>query len=179
MIDHTKEKDRSEIASDEGFTGTFTAFIEWLKDALVYGGVRVHEPSQNDFGRTVTLVETFTGGYSSDELLLGRLKRHWFMAHHWVRSERGGLTVYEFPEWVTNSTDDLVWLDPDSGVIERVYRARTVRVFDAHGSFVEVSYDTDAELAFEEPDRDINTPDGVVIVRPAPPLEKVYAGSTS
>jgi len=174
MIDHTAEKDRSEIASEEGFTGTFASFIEWLDGALVYGAVRVHDPAPNDLGRMTTTVETVTGGFSSDELLLGRLKRHWFMSSHWVRSERGGLTVYEFPEWVTSNEKEHVWLDPEDGVFERAYRARRVRVYDENGDYTEISYEAGAEFVFQEPHRDINEPDGLVIVRPAKPIDELF-----
>lgn len=175
MIDHTAEKDRSTIANEEGFTGTFAAFVQWLTDALVYGTTRVHEPAPNDFGRMSTVMETVTGGYSSDEELLGRLRRSWLLSSHWVRSERGGLTVYEFPEWVTASGQEFVWLTPEDGVFERAYRARRVRLYDEHGHYTEVSYTAGAEFLFQERDRDINEPDGLVIVRPAPPIEETFS----
>lgn len=54
------------------------------------------EKAPNDLGHPVTTVETFTGGYSSDEALLGRLRFALWPNASWVRSERGGLTVYEF-----------------------------------------------------------------------------------
>lgn len=177
MIDHTAEKDRSEIASEQGFTGTFAGFIDWLEESLVYGSVRVHEPAPDDFGRMKTRVETVTGGFSSDELLLGRLKRHWYMAHHWVSSARGGLTIYEFPTSVTSNQTDHVWLEPEDGVFERLYRARRVRIYAADGSYTETAFDDGVEFVYEERDRDINEPDGLVIIRPAKPLNDLFSAA--
>lgn len=165
MIDHPMEKDRSEIASETGFTGTFSAFIEWLQGALIYGRVKVHEPAPNDFGRTVTRVETVTGGYSSDERLLGRLRRSLFLSTSWVLSERGGLVVYEFNEWLTGD-EEREWLSPDRGQFETVARARTLRVIDREGGVTELPLPDGAVLCFFEPDRYINEPAGVLEIHP-------------
>lgn len=161
------EKDRAEIASEEGFTGTFHAFLDWLKGALIYGGIRVHDPKPDEWGRLATRVETVTGGFSSDEMLLGRLRRSMWLSTNWVLSERGGLDVYEFPYWLTDSDEERVWLEPDRGLLQTVYRARRLRVYDRHGDYVEFAYDGPAELVFQEPDRDINAPDGLLMIRPA------------
>lgn len=174
MIDNTTTKDRSEIASENGFTGTFAAFIEWLQASLVYGGVIVRDPVKDERGRTVVHVETVTGGFSSDEALLGRLGRYWWMAHHWVSSQRGGLSVYEFTLEETISDVERVWLEPADGVFERLMRARRVRVYDQTGSYVEFSYDHGAEFLFEERERDLWEPQGFVVVRPAPPVESLF-----
>jgi hypothetical protein len=164
------EKDSSEIASEEGFTGTFTAFMEWLSDALAYGGIRVLGEVLNGHDRPVIKVETFTGGFSSDEHLLSRVKCSAYMASSWISSHSGGLTVYEFPLWLANGTDELVWLAPEDGVFERIYRARHIRIYDKTGGFIELGYENGAELSFEEPDRDINEADGVLTIRPLAPL---------
>jgi hypothetical protein len=160
------EKDRAEIASEDGFTGTLPAFLDWLRDALVYGGIRVHDEAPNNYGHPVVKVETVTAGYSSDEHLLHRVSTSIFPQSSWVSSHRGGLVVYEFPlDWFT-SADELVWLKPESDVFETVHRARRIRVHHANGGYFELSYDTGVELAFQESDRDINEPDGLLIVRP-------------
>ncbi|WP_311245410.1 MULTISPECIES: hypothetical protein [unclassified Microbacterium] len=178
MIDHTTEKDSAELASEQGFTGTFAGFISWLEDALVYGAIQVEEPSQDDLGRTVTRVRTATGGFSSDERLLGRIRRNYRLTMFWVSSHRGGGTVWEFPERVTTSDERRVWLEPDDGVFERLMRARRVRVYSTDGSYLEHAYEHGVEFAFEEPDRDIMEPDGIVMVRPAPSLDELYGPAT-
>lgn len=161
------DRDRSEIASEEGFTGTLSAFLEWLKDSLTYGFVLIHEEGLNRFGNPVIRVETVTGGYSSDEHLLGRVSRSVFVQANWHSSHRGGLVIYEFPtDWVT-SENELTWLEPENDVFETIHRARRVRVYTENGDYVELNYDGAAELVFQEPDRDVNEPDGLLIVRPA------------
>jgi len=172
MSDH--EKDRAQIAVEEGFTGTYAGFIAWLEASLVYGGVVVQPPETNEHGRVTTKVETITGGYSSDERLLGRVSRCVYMQGMWRSSHAGGRVVYEIAEWMVNSTEELVWLEPDNGVFERVYRVRTVRIYQEDtsygqvGDFIELAYNGAAELSFHEPDRDINEPAGVLTIRPLP-----------
>jgi hypothetical protein len=159
------EKDGAEIASEEGFTGTLSAFLEWLDEALVYGGVRVHDAEPDSYGKTKMKVETITAGYSSDEHLLGRVSSSLLVRLNWQSSHRGGLEVFEFPEWLRDETER-VWLEPETDVFETVYRVRRVRLYDERGDFVEFSYEEAASLAFQEPDRDINEPDGLLIIRP-------------
>lgn len=169
-FEYEHQKDRAEIANEQGFTGSFVDFIAWLEAALVYGGIRVHDEAPNDFGRPVVVVETVTGGYSSDEAFLGRLDRSIWLSTNWVRSERGGLRVYEFPEWIRDGKE-LEWLAPDNGLFKQIYRARTLRVITADGAETDFLFEDGAELLFTEPDRDILEPAGVLTVRPAPPLE--------
>ncbi|MCI4659764.1 hypothetical protein [Cryobacterium zhongshanensis] len=160
-------KDRAELASETGFTGTLAAFLQWLDDACIYGGVVIHEPSLNSFGHPIIKVETVTCGYSSDEHLLGRVAQSVLVRSRWVSSHRGGLVVYEFPtDWVA-SVDEQAWLEPESDVFDTVYRVRRVRLYDTTGYYVEMGYDGVAELLFSEPDRDINEPAGLLIIRPA------------
>lgn len=165
MPNHIREKDSAELANETGFTGTFHAFLEWLDASLVYGVIKVHAPAPNDFGRLVTRVKTVTGGYSSDERLLGRLRRSLFLSTNWVLSERGGLTVYEIPEWLTGD-EEREWLEPDRGKFETVARARKVRIFDRDGNVTEHTLPDGAVLYFVEPDRDICDPAGVLEIRP-------------
>ena len=160
------QTDRALVASEEGFKGTFVGFIEWLRAALSYGDVSVHEEAPNGFGRSVVRVETATGGYSSDEHLLGRLGRALYLQSNWVSSHRGGGTVYEFPMWLVDGTEDLVWLEPEDGVFERLHRVRRVRIYDARGGWTDLVYAHGAELQYEEPDRDINESDALLIIRP-------------
>lgn len=174
MIDHTTEKDSAERASEQGFTGTFAGFIAWLEAVLVYGGVQVDDPAPNEFGRTVTRMRTSTGGFSSDERLLGRIRRNYRLVTFWVSSSRGGGTEWEFPEYVTNGTEERVWLEPDTGRFERLMRARRVRLYAEDGTYVEQAYTHGAELFFEEPERDLMEPSGVVIVRPSRSADEIY-----
>lgn len=164
--DNQHEKDSAELANELGFTGTFADFIAWLERSLVYGSVVVHDPTIDHWGRPVTPVETVTGGYSSDERLLGRLRRAMWPSAAWVRSERGGLDAYEFKEWLTND-EEREWLAPEDGVVEYFGRARTLRVIDRHGNEIKFSFDDGIELVFEEPDRDILEPAGIVTARAA------------
>jgi len=49
---------------------------------------------------------------------------------------------------------------------ETVYSARHVRVYDEHNNYVEFPYSHPVQLVFQEPDSDICTPDGLLIIRP-------------
>lgn len=161
------EKDRAELANEAGFTGTFREMLDWLKDSLVYGGIRVHDPVPSDWGKPVMKVETVTGGFSSDEHLLGRLERSMWLRMHWAESHRGGLTVYEFPEWVFASDEERDWLEPEADdTFETLARARYVDVVDDNGTTHKFAFPAGVELQFLEPDRDITEPAGRLIVRP-------------
>lgn len=165
-----EQKDSSALASEEGFTGTLAAFIEWLKNSLCYGGVMVSEAvSGHRPGAKVMRVETVTGGFSSDEHLLGRVQRSPLMAGNWESSHRGGLTVYVFPIYWFESTEEHEFLAPEDGVLERVRRARRVRVYSEDGGLVEFNYAAGAELVYEEPDRDIGHTNALLVVRPVGP----------
>lgn len=174
MTDSTATKNRAELASEQGFTGTFDGFIAWLTDAIGDHSVQVTEQEPDRWGRVKVRLHTVTHGISSHELLLGRLKNHWRMAHHWVSSSRGGATVYEFSIAETKSRIDHVWLEPDTGLFERLMRARRIRLYAEDGTYTEAVYEHGAEFLFQEPDRDVMEPNGLVIVRPAPPLEELY-----
>jgi hypothetical protein len=171
-----EEKDRSTLASEEGFTGTLKAFLEWLKDSLSYGSVSVTEatPEYAYDGSTVMRVETVTGGFSSDEHLLARVQRNYLMAAFWMSSHRGGLTVYQFPKDWYESVDEHEFLAPEDDVFERVHRARHIRVYTEHGDYIELNCEAGAELLYQEPARDINEPDALLIVRPMDPAGSIF-----
>jgi hypothetical protein len=161
-------KDRAEIAAETGFTGTFAGFLAWLEESLVYGGIR-HEMTEPDrWDRRHVKVGTVTGGYSSDERLLHHVERSLMVRSFWVESHRGGGTTYEFPEAFLTSDEEHTWVKPATNVFETSWRVRTVRVYAEDGSFVELSYGNShaAELSFEEPDRDVMNPAGVLSIRP-------------
>lgn len=158
-------KDRAQIAAETGFTGTFSAFLSWLNDSLAYGGILVYDAT-NDAGREVTRVETITGGYSSDEQLLGRIRESLLVSYNWVSSHRGGLDIYEFPKSWMESDEENEFLAPEDGVFHRVHRARRIRLVTENGDHIDVNFDAGAELVFEEPDRDVNEPDGLLTIRP-------------
>lgn len=164
-IDMTTSKDSAELANEAGFTGTFDDFVAWLDRSLVYGGVLVADRLDGR-GKPVKELTTITGGYSSDEKLLGRLERNVMMAHSWVSSHRGGKVVYELREPLFSPEVEHTWLSPLTDVFDTVYRVRTVQVFDERGDFVEFAYNEAAELAFSEPNRDICEPAGVLTIRP-------------
>lgn len=173
--DEAQEKDSAELARESGFTGTLRGFLEWLRDALVYGQVSVGTPEADQWGRLKTRVELVTGGYSSDEGLLGRVSRNVLVQSAWQSTHAGGLYVYEFHQEWLESTDEHEWLAPDDGVFRQIYRARTLRVIDADGRLVDLSFTGGIELAYLEADRDILNPAGVVIARPAPALDLPWA----
>lgn len=161
-IEH--DKDRAEIASETGFTGTLRAFLDWLRSNLVCGTVRVSQPVPDDWGQLRFTVETVTGGYSSDEHLLGRVDRLPQFRSAWRSSHAGGLTVYEFSYDQLDSTW-LVELKPEGTEPFEVFaRARTLKVEHPDGVYI-ASFERGVELVFEEPDRDIVRPDGVLTVR--------------
>lgn len=160
------ELNRADLAAKEGFTGTFGDFVSWLSDALTYGGTSVTEHISDRFGREVVRLTTWTAGFSSDETLLGRVHRSTRLAAHWESSSRGGVHTYEIPVTVADSTTPQCWVAPDNGVFETVGRARRVRLYDIHGDYVEMSYPEGAQLVFQEEQRDIVAPDGLLVVRP-------------
>lgn len=172
--DNDYQPDSAEIALEEGFTGSFSGLIEWLQSALVYGFAQVEEV-EDEYGRSKTRLTTVTAGYSSDEHLLGALGRSVYFGHSWVSSQRGGRSVYEFSgSLLTNS--DITWLKPADAVIETIFRVRTVRLVSQSGDVIEVAYDEAAQILFEEPDRDILEPAGVLTIRPITINDAIPAG---
>lgn len=157
------ERDSAEIASDTGFYGTLREFFDWLSDSLAFGSVRVAEPSPDAFGHMRVEVVTVTGGFSSDEHLLGRVSRLPVFRGAWRSSHAGGRDVYEFAE------QQLDWpaeLKPEgSEPFEVLARARTVKVISADGETV-VPFEGGVELSYEEPDFRVGEPSGALVIRP-------------
>lgn len=169
------EPDSAEAASAEGFSGTLGEFLEWLSDAVVYGHVRVSEPSPDRWGRLRVEVSTVTGGFSSDEHLLARADALVQFRMAWRSSHAGGLRTYEF------SLDALkrssVELAPEGEEPhEAHHRVRRVRVVSPNGKHVEVleGYADGVELWASEDPFDPMTPDGVLIIRPVPEERSVW-----
>lgn len=154
----------------DGFTGTVPGFVDWLNEHLVYGAAVVGEPKPDSLLRTkqVREVRLVTGGYSSDEALLGRVfQGSVFMLRFWQSLHRGGLYVYEVPVDVVESDELIAWLEPKTDdAFETIARARVLRVRDQHGEEFLFDLPTGAKLGFSEPDRDINEPAGVLTVEP-------------
>jgi hypothetical protein len=167
------EKDCAQVAAETGFTGTFSAFLDWLNDSLVYGGIVVYDAT-NVSGRDVIRVEAVTAGYSSDEQLLGRIRQSVLPSYNWVSSHRGGRDVYEFPKGWKDSDEESEFVAPEDGVFQRVHRARRIQLVTENGDRIDVNFDAGAELVFEEPDRDINEPDGVLTIRPIDAAHSVF-----
>jgi hypothetical protein len=161
------EKDRAELASAQGFTGTFRGFVDWLHESLIYGGVRLDAPETDRWGHVHHQLSTVTAGFSSDEELLGRVRRATSMLMFWQSSQRGGLDVYEIPDWVMTSEDEQVWLEPDRGLVNDFYRVRRVRVYASNDrDYYELPYDVPVEVVLHEPNFDVNEPNATLIIRP-------------
>lgn len=163
----------TEITADEpardGFTGSVSAFLEWLEDRLVYGGVLVSKPmpAEIDHKKLVRRVELITAGYSDDERLLGRIEQDsMFALMFWSSTHRGGLVVYEVPIEHYSSSEEITWLRPASDVFEEIHRAREVIVRTPQEDEFSIAVPHGAQLSYSEPERDINEPAGVLVIEP-------------
>lgn len=138
-----------------GFTGTMFAFLEWLQERLVYGGVVIGDPkpAEVDGKRLVRRVHLMSAGHSGDEDLLDRVERGSLFAQmFWTTSHRGGVSVYEIPVQHFGSAEELTWLDPSAKVLRRLDQARELIVHTADGAKVSVPLPHGAQLSFSEPD---------------------------
>lgn len=152
-----------------GFTGTIPAFLGWIEQHLVYGGVTIGEPEPARYGnRQMRRVKLVTGGWSDDEGLLHRVDRSLFSLAFWASTHRGGLYVHEIPVEQFDSAEETTWLEPPSDVFERVHRARTVVIVTPGGEHT-FAVPAGARLRYNEPDRDINEPAGVITVEAIDP----------
>lgn len=166
-------------ATDEsytgGFTGTIPEFLRWIQGWLAYGSVHISEPvaSSRSWKGPVRRVEMVTAGYSDDEDLLGlvHLGRgnalSLFSLRFW--ESRGGRYVYEIPAEDFDSESETVWLQPASAVFETVARARKVVIGMPQHDELVIEAPNGVELAFAEPERDINDPSGVLTIQPYHP----------
>lgn len=172
-------KDRAELASEAGFKGTLAEFLDWLEESLVYGGMRRLPDTPDEYrpGKKVLRIELFTGGFSSDEHLLGRVFTSPYTRSAWRSMHAGGLYVYEFNDSWQDSDKEYQWLQPELGdPFETLGRARKIRVVSASGKEVQIleGYRTGIELLFTEEGSapgshpDINNPAGVLTIQPIP-----------
>lgn len=153
----------------EGFTGTVPELLDWLGQRLTYGGVRIETPRPDEFrpDRMVYPIKMHTGGFSDDEELLGRLAHgSMFSALFWKSTHRGGLYIYEVGEEYFDPTQRPVrtmeWLVPATDDLLEMHRARTMVVTLVGGGTETYDLPHGAAIAFEEPNRDINAPAGVL-----------------
>lgn len=162
--------------SRDGFEGSVPDFLDWIRGRLIYGSVRVSRPVSASPRRArrplVYRVELVSGGHSADEDLLGRIHLgrgealSLFSLQFWESSHRGGLYVYEVPTREFHSKEEKVWLQPATDVFETLARARRLDVRGLEGDLLSVETPTGIELAFSEPDRDVNSPAGVMTIQP-------------
>lgn len=151
----------TETPRKDGFTGTIPDFIDWIKDQLEYGGVRVHEPVLDEFGRRPTRrVEFYTSGWSEDEALLARVFNRvgsLFSIMFWESTHNGGLYVYEIPVCHFTSEDVVNWLEPASNneVIARLPQASVLEVRTQEGNF-SVDLPAGAVVNLFEPDEEVH-----------------------
>lgn len=162
-------------ATPDGFEGTVTEFLEWLKDQLCYGGVRISDPQpgemSTDADRLVRRVELVTAGFSSDEHLIGRVDTNLFSWMYWRSTHVGGLFVYEVPVDHFDKTSPQMWLPVETDVFQQIHRAREVIVRTPGGDEYSVFMPHGAALSFAEPDRDICAPSGVLTITPIEPSD--------
>lgn len=113
------EQGRREAWIDEGFTGTFDELIKWMDHALMNGHVRLaenYEANPLDPRRRVRRLELVSGGFSTAELAMARL-RAGTLGFYWESSHRGGLDVYLVPEQAASSDRTLDWVLPASNLV--------------------------------------------------------------
>jgi hypothetical protein len=110
-----------EAETQVGFTGILRAYLEWIESMLMDGSLRVSPAEEHEWrsGRYHRL-ELVTGGFSTDETLLGRV-RQGRIAMHWESEHAGGLYVYLIPEWALASIESSAWMRPDDGIFTEVY----------------------------------------------------------
>lgn len=162
------DKDPSEIASEEGFTGTLPDFVSWLGQHLAYGGIKYREvPSEFRADKTEIEVRTWTGGFSSDEHLLGRVHMSIFMAMRWYSSHRGGEIVYRFSEAKWHSPKHTEWLAPEADESTVNYpRVGEVTIRDAAGVLHTFDgFEHGIALTFSDPTASAVT-DGALEIQP-------------
>lgn len=151
-----------EAETQPGFTGTLRAYLEWIESMVMYGSLRLSAAEQHDWrsGRYHRL-ELVTGGFSTDEALLGRVKQG-LLAVHWESEHAGRLYVYLIPEWALVDTKASVWMRPDDGVFEEVYSVDEVVLQARGGTHISLAVDPRLQktVLSSEQRRDEN--DGVV-----------------
>ena len=163
----------------DGFFGTIPQFLDWLKDELAYGGVRIDEPIQPDpthpHGRTVIPVSLVTAGYSDDESLIGRVAQGSVFAQaFWESSHRGGLHVFHVREEDFHSEQPIQWLDEATDVFSSLYRARHLTLENERGEVIDMSLPAmGVQLSYQEADDASRflDPHGVLRISPLPDLE--------
>jgi hypothetical protein len=134
-----------EAESQPGFTGTLRAYIEWIECMLMYGSLRLGPAEEHEWrGGRYHRLELVTGGFSTDEALLGCV-RQGRLAMHWECEHAGGLYVYLIPEWALAETKASVWMPPDDGVLEEVYSVDEI-VLQARATGNHVSLAVDPRL---------------------------------
>lgn len=159
--------DRKMAIDDVGFTGTLYGFLFWLDEALMSSAITVGEPEPRARAdslatdRLVRRIEMISGGHPDDDELLHRIQRG-PLAAYWVSSYAGGLYVYEVPAERFGDGIERPWLLPLTGALATVARARTLVVHRAAGDSLEIDLPYGAEISFDEPNRDVDAPAGVL-----------------
>ncbi|MDP9903233.1 hypothetical protein [Arthrobacter bambusae] len=118
-----------EKEAQPGFTGTLRGYLDWINEMLMYGSIRVSEPQPHEWRkglfREVSLV---TGGYSTDEKLIGRI-RTGLLSMFWESSHSGGLDIYLIREEQFANEAVQQWMRPDDGIFEEIHLVDEIAVF--------------------------------------------------
>lgn len=130
------EQGRREAWIDEGFTGTFDQLVEWARQALMNGFVRLAPEYEEDplspRHRRVRRLELVSGGFSTAELAMSRL-RAGMLGFYWESSHRGGLDVYLVPEQAVVSDHAVDWVLPASDLVLSSIHTRQLVVLGPDG----------------------------------------------
>lgn len=144
------EQGRRELQAEPGFSGTLQEYLDWLDEMLMYGGLTLSEPRPHPWRKSqlVRELKLVTGGFSTDEKLIGRAERGLLGLMYWESSHRGGLFVYLIPQEALDSELVREWMKPETGVFETIYLVDEIRI--PHQSWVVDPEREKVELSCEQ-----------------------------
>ncbi|BAS11809.1 hypothetical protein AHiyo8_01120 [Arthrobacter sp. Hiyo8] len=124
------EQGRREKEAQPGFTGTLQGYLDWLDEMLMYGGLTLSEPRLHPWRKNqlVHELKLVTGGFSTDEKLIGRVERDLLGLMYWESSHRGGLFVFQIPQDALDSGQVREWMKPETNVFETIYLVDEIRI---------------------------------------------------
>ncbi|MDP9904595.1 hypothetical protein [Arthrobacter bambusae] len=160
------EQGKCELEAKPGFTGTLQGYLEWLDGMLMYGGLTLSEPQPHEWRKGLFReLRLVTGGFSTDEKLIGRAERGLLGLMYWESSHRGGLFVFLIPQDALDSEVVHEWMKPETGVFESFYLIDEIRI--AHQRWSVNPEREKVELSCEQRRDENGNIRGALIVMPA------------
>ena len=124
------EQGQREKEAQPGFTGPLQGYLDWLDGMLMYGGLTLSEPRPHEWRKDQLFRELrlVTGGFSTDEKLIGRAERGLLGLKYWESSHGGGLFVFLIPESALDDGQIHEWMKPETNVFETIYLVDEIRI---------------------------------------------------